>query len=166
MEHIYVDKEFTFASNAHILVRHKTAELFSEEFIASLPDEAILIPRKAIYLTCQKLTKDVSLSDDKKMFQIHRTDESIISFKLPTDLRYPNANNVIPKIGESTTIKKIGIRSSFLSILTEAMGCDIVKLLFFGEHKAIYVTESRNSVYSELEYPSAIGVIMPVMLNE
>jgi hypothetical protein len=162
MSCVCVDKEYTFASDVHILVRHKTSELFTDAFIESLPEGQILIPRKAIFLVCQKMTTEVSLSDDKKLFQIHRKDESIISFKLFTDGTYPNGNSVIPDLKDMKPVDEIGISSNLLDRLSDGLGCErpILRLRFFDKMRAIYVT----SIFTD--YGSAVGVIMPVIIND
>lgn len=160
MQCIQVGKEFTFASDAHILVRHKTSEIFKDEFVQTLPENPILIPRKAIYLVCQKATIKVSLSDDKTSFQIHRTDGSLISYKLVNE-SYPNANSIIPDRKNCKPLKEIGINASLLERLTEGMGCNIpiVHMYFFDIHQAIYVTSEYT------DYQSATGIIMPTNIN-
>jgi hypothetical protein len=158
---VCVDKEYTFASDAHILVRHKTSEIFKDAFIESLPEGQILIPGKAIFFVCQKMTTGVSLSDDKKLFQIHRKDESVISFKLFTGT-YPKANNIIPDPKDMKPVDEIGINSGLLDRLSDGFGCDmpILRMRFFDKTKAIYVTSNQT------EYKSAVGIIMPVMIND
>jgi hypothetical protein len=162
MSCVCVDKEYTFASDAHILVRHKTSEIFKDAFVKSLPEEKILIPKKAIFLVCQKMTTGVSLSDDKKLFQIHRKDESVISFKLFTDGTYPNGNSVIPNPKDMKPVDEIGISSNLLDRLSDGMGCEqpILRLRFFDKTHAIYVTSNHT------DYNSAVGIIMPVMIND
>jgi hypothetical protein len=162
MNCICVGKEFTFASDAHILVRHKTSEIFGKDFVASLPESPILISRKAVLLICQKATEKISLSDDKKMIQLHRKDESVISFKLFTDGTYPDANKIIPNPKDSKPVDKIGINSNLLDRLSDGLGCNIpmLRIKFFGKTNAMYVTST------ETDYVSAIGIIMPVMIND
>ena len=161
MQCICVGKEFTFASDAHILVRHRTSEIFKEDFVASLPDQSIMIPRKAIFLICQKATVKISLTDDKKQIQLHRLDESVIIYKLYNDRSYPDANSIIPDPKDLKPISKIGINTDLLSRLTDGLGCDmpILHLSFFDDHKAIYVTTPHS------DYELAIGIIMPVNIN-
>jgi hypothetical protein len=161
MSCVCVDKEYTFASDEHILVRHKPSELFKDAFIESLPEGQILIPRKAILLVCQKMTTEVSLSDDKKLFQIHRKDESIISFKLFTGGTYPKANNIILDPKDMEPLDEIGINSGLLDRLSDGLGCEIpiLHLKFFDKSQSIYVT-------TEYGCDDAVGVIMPVKIND
>lgn len=161
MEHICIEKEFTFASDAHILVRHKTEEIFDEYFFKSLPDHAILVHKNAVFLMCQKATLKIELSADKKLIQLFRKDRSIISFKIPDDLKYPNANSVIPDLKDIKPLKQIKFRYDFLHRLGDALGSDlqILKLSFISDSKSIHVTAAAN------DYESAIGLIMPVMMD-
>lgn len=162
MNHVCVGKEFTFASDAHILVRHKTSEIFEDDFVASLPENPILISRKAVLLICQKATEKVSLSDDKKMIQLHRKDESVISFKLFTDGTYPDANKIIPDPKDSKPVDEIGINSNKLDRLSDGLGCDVpvLRIRFFDKTHAMYVTSTHT------DYTSAIAIIMPMMIND
>lgn len=158
---VCIGKEFTYASDAHILVRHKTSEIFKPEFVESLPEQPILVPGKCFKLVCQKSTTKVSLSDDKKYFQIHRLDSSVISYKLVSE-NYVNAESIIPNPKNSQPLKEIGINSNLLDRLSDGLGCDIplLKLNFFDVRKAIYVTSKQT------DYESAIGIIMPCNITD
>lgn len=157
---VQVDKEYTFASDAHILVRHRTSEIFKEDFIQSLPDTPILIPGRCFKFVCQKATTKVSLSDDKNHFHIHRADGSIISYRLVNE-NYVNASSVIPDPKDCQPLKEIGINSLLLNRLSEGLGCDIpiLKLMFFNQRKATYVTSTQT------DYILAVGVIMPCNID-
>jgi len=159
---VKVEREFTFASDAHICVRHQTSSIFKEEFIKQIPEAGIMIPRKAIYLICQKATVKISLTDDKKQIQLHRTDESVISFKLYSDRAYPNANSIYPDMKDCKELSKIGINTGLLLRLSQSMGCDIpiVKLHFFADNLAIIVTSNHS------DYDNVTGLIMPVNIRE
>jgi hypothetical protein len=161
MECICIDKEFTFASDAHILVRHRTSEIFKDDFVESLPKQSIMVNRKAVKLICEKATVKISLTDDKKQIQLHRLDGSIISYKLYNDGNYPDANKIIPDLKDMKPVDKIGINSTLLDRLADGLGCSIpiLHLNFFDQSHAIYVT----SPYSDYEF--AIGIIMPVNIN-
>lgn len=161
MECICIGKEFTFASNGHILVRHKTSELFKDEFIASLPEESIMVHKRAVKLICERATVKISLTDDKKQIQIHRLDGSVILYKLYTDRAYPDANKIIPDLKDIKPIDKLGINSNYLDRLSDGMGCDIpiLNLNFFDQSKVIYVTSHHT------DYEDAVGIIMPVIIN-
>lgn len=162
MECVCVGKEFTYASDAHILVRHKTSEIFDDKFVESLPENNVLIPRKAIYLMCQKLTTGVNLSDDKKSIILKRTDGSEISFKFFTDRSYVDAESVIPKDKNYDSVKRIGLSSNLLDRLADAMGCNqsLLQLYFYGETKSVIVKTNYS------DYESVLGLIMPVMIND
>ena len=158
---VCVGKEFTFASDAHILVRHKTSEIFKDYFVNSLPEHSILIPSKAVALICKTATAKVSLTEDKKQIQLHQMDGSVIIYRL-FEGSYPDANSIIPDPKNLMPINEISISSHLLSVLTDAMDCpiSILHLRFFSKTQAIYVT----STYSN--YHSVVGIIMPTMINE
>jgi hypothetical protein len=161
LSHVQIGKEYIFAFDAHILVRHKTSEIFKDEFIESLPENPILVPGIAIKLVCQKATVKVSLSEDKKAFQIHRIDDYVISYKLRNDISYPNANSIIPDLKDCQPLSEIGINANLLDRLSDGMGCSIpiLHLHFFDVHKQIICTTNYS------DYESVLGLIMPTMIN-
>ena len=162
MQCVMVGKDQTFASDAHILVRHKTSEIFKDEFVATIPDDGIMIPRKAWYVMCRRSTFKISLSDDKKLIQLHQLDESVISYKLFNEKGYPDVNKVIPNPKDCKPINEIGLNSSLLDRLADGLGCNqsILRLKFFDKNKAIYVSSSFS------DYESAIGIIMPTNIED
>jgi hypothetical protein len=162
MEHICIDKEYTFASDAHILVRHRTSEIFEKVFVSSLPDTAIMIHKRAVALMCRKATVKISLTEDKKSVQLHQLDGSVIVYKLYTDRQYPNANSIIPDLKDIKALDKIGINPSLLLRLSEGLGCNmpILHLSFFDKQKSIYVTSPHS------DYELAVGIIMPIAIND
>jgi hypothetical protein len=158
---VKVDKEFTFSSDAHILVRHKTSELFKVPFVESLPHGGIMVPRNAIAILCRKSTFEVSLSDDKRFILLHQKDGSIIQYKLYADGGYPDANKIIPDPKDCKPLSEIGLNSSLLDRLSDGLGCNdpILHLRFYSQTKAILCSSSHT------DYVSAIGIIMPVNIN-
>jgi len=159
MQCVFVKKDFLFASDAHILVKHKTSEIFKDEFVASIPDEGIMIPRKAWYIMCRKSTFKVTLADSK--IELHQLDGSVIAYKLVSE-RYPNADSVIPNPKKLKPIDEVGLNSALLDRLADGLGCGqpILRLKFFEKHKAVYVTSQYT------DYESAVGIIMPVNIQE
>ena len=160
---VCVNKEFTYATNANILVRHKSSEIFEEDFISSLPDKEILIPATAISIICKKSTLKISLTDDKQQIKLHQVDGSIIFYNLYDDgCVYPNCEKIIPDENKYCSIDKIAINAKLLFYLSEGLGCNvpIMKMYFYGPSKAILV----KSEYCD--YVGAIGIIMPCMINE
>lgn len=161
MEHICIEKEFTFASDTHILVRHRTSEIFKEDFVTSLPEQSIMVHRRAVELICKKATVKIALTDDKTQIQLHQLDGSIISYKIYNDRSYPNANSIIPDLIDMKPVDKIGLNSTLLDRLSDGLGCSIpiLHLNFFDQSHAIYVTSPHS------DYEGAIGIIMPVNIN-
>jgi hypothetical protein len=155
----FVGKEFTFASDAHILVRHKTTEVFKEDFIATLPESGIMIPRKALALICKKATFKIALTDDKKQIQLHQEDGSVITYNLASG-NYPDANSIIPDPKNGKAVDKIGINADILLRLAQGMGCDhpVLELQFFDITKAVRVTSKHS------DYFDVVGIIMPCMI--
>ena len=62
----FVSREDTVATDAHIIVVHKTKVLFGEEFADSLPEKGIMLSDKCIKDIRKKEVAYVQLSSDKK----------------------------------------------------------------------------------------------------
>ena len=158
MQCVMVGKDQAFASDAHILVRRKTSEIFKAAFVATIPDDGIMIPRKAWYFMCKKSTFEISISDDKRNILLNKKDGSVISYKLFTEKGYPDANKIIPDPKDCKPVNEISLNSSLLDRLADGLGCNdpILNLKFYDKSKAILVTSNHT------DYESAIGIIMPV----
>jgi DNA polymerase III sliding clamp (beta) subunit (PCNA family) len=163
LANVKVTKEFTYASDEHIAVKHRTLKLFNSEFVDSIPDNGILIPSKVIKIINTKKTISIVLTEDKKQIQLNQLDGSKISYKLFTDGNYPNVESVIPNNKDCTTLNEIAISASLLERLAQGMGANhsILHLKFFGASKVILCNTNNQG-----DYFGAIGVIMPVMINE
>jgi DNA polymerase III sliding clamp (beta) subunit (PCNA family) len=161
--HVKVEKEFTFATDAHVLVRHNTSELFDESFLLSIPEEGLMIPKRAISLMRKNVTTNISLSDDKKMIQLYQKDGSIISYRCSIQEKFPDANKLFPKKEDTKPLNEIVLSAYLLYNLAQAMGCEtpILHLRFYEPTKAILVTPNQNS-----DYFSVIGIIMPAIIQD
>jgi len=157
-----VDKEFTIATNAHIIVKHKTSELFKDDFVDSLPENGIMIHANAIKLICKSSTVKISLSDDKNNIQLHQKDLSWISYNCQPGLPFPSTDSLFPELDKCQPLKEIALSANLLFNLAEGMGVrtKILHLYFYEPTKAILVKANNPD-----EYFSVIGLIMPVMIN-
>jgi hypothetical protein len=164
-QYVKIEKEFTFATDAHIIVRHNTEEIFKKEFFDSIPDSGIAIHWKLIKRIREIQTTKIKLSEDKKMIELIRKDSFNMLFRLEdvNDIKFPpNFNDFFTAKKELSQIDSIALNANLLCILAEGMGAtsEIIKLEFKGQDKNIYV-----SLNSGGEYACALGIIMPVMIQ-
>jgi DNA polymerase III sliding clamp (beta) subunit (PCNA family) len=160
---VKVTKEFTYASDANSLVRHKTSELFDEDFCNSISDNGLLIPASAI----KEIRKTSTLRIEHKngTLELIRKGQYVgnIVFVLPNsgDFNYPDAEKIIPKQEEIKPLSCIGLSAESLNNTSEAMGIDLslIKMEFTGEEKPIILTAPGS------DYPSVLAILMPVRIN-
>jgi len=160
--YVKVDKDFTIATNARIIVKHKTSELFKDDFVSLLPENGIMIHANAVKLICRQSTVNILLSDDKNYIQLYQKDTSMISYNCQPGLSFPGTNKLFPELDKCQPLKEIALSANLLFNLAEGMGIrtKILHLYFYGPTKAILIKANNPD-----EYFSAIGLIMPVMMN-
>ena len=167
----FVSREDTVATDAHIIVVHKTKVLFGEEFADSLPEKGIMLSDKCIKDIRKKEVAYVQLSSDKKeiilfpeLRYIHKYPRII--YKLEEDFeKFPNYKSIIPSITEMKPIDKIKFGSKLLNNLHKAMSPD-------GGLGSYFIYNFRSSIEGclvtmpaeEIEYSESYGIIMPSML--
>ena len=161
MFHVFVDKNVIYASNCHVLIRHKTGEVFphADVFIDSIPDPGILIHWKHF----KEMTRwGCDNHQIENNLIVYKYDSLLhyVPFKVNGDeLKYPDAESVFPKI--SKAVNKIGIDSGLLKIATEAMDFENrpVNIEFYGYDKALLLTKPYGN------YPSVKCIVMPALFN-
>jgi len=159
---IKITKKYTYASDAHIAVRHNSSELFPEDFIELLPEQGILLPRKSFQIMRKRETIGFKLSLDNKKIQLYQSDGSEIVYPLLDDANYPSVDHLIPEREKCTELKQIALNPKLLTTLSDALGsAGILHLWFYGEAKAILCDCNGNG-----DYFGAIGIIMPAMIEK
>ncbi|MFA5432913.1 MAG: hypothetical protein WC319_08585 [Candidatus Paceibacterota bacterium] len=170
LESVWVGKEDTVATDAHILVVHKTKTLFGEEFANSVPEEGVRLTRRIIIDIRKKDVSEVKLSDDKTMITLlpdFRFSHILptIGYKLPKDIpAMPDYKKVIPKKEESKPIDAIKFNTRLIDNLSKA--------LLPGTGKGFVVFHFRSNnlgclvIPKDVEdgYEDSYAVIMPAML--
>jgi len=156
-----ITKEDTVATNAYIILWHKTSEIFKEDFVESLPDNGIMIHINALRAICKTNTIKLSLTDNKEYIVLHQKDGSEIRYNCQPDNNYPEWKNLFNKSKNAKPISKIGIKPALLDCLCDAMDTytRIVELEFTDERSGILVSQQVGN------YLSAKGLIMPAMIN-
>ena len=168
MNHVFISKDVIKASNSHILVQHKTDEVFDEEFVESLPDKPILIHRihfaNIVRVGCEY---HLIVKDDgaHKLLKYHYRDLwHYIPFENDGEnmMTYPNTDAIWPKGKGREAINKIGLNASFLNIAAETLDFEksTIKCEFYSESEAMTITKVIGN------FPSAKALVMPVMINE
>jgi hypothetical protein len=161
MQHILVTKKEICASDAHILVIHQTKDIFSKEFIESMPAK-FLIHKEQWKQICKK---HIALKFENGAIEVIYNGYSIMhKIKTPEiNLVYPDYKKIMLKKKDKEDVGEIGISSELLHKLTDAMFYNYqtkgLKLEFFGQTKHIIVTSSSGE--SKVK-----GLIMPIMITE
>ena len=169
MNYALVTKEEVAASDAHILVIHKTAELFPEEFIKEIPKAGLLMGKALL----QDLNKSsvrslryITLDGDGIIIITHAPEgktpfKRYFEVKLNgEDFTYVDYNAVWPKeeSREKAGVKAIALNSNLLARLERALGAESgVHMELYGAMKAIVVRGKGG------DYIQAKGLIMPMM---
>lgn len=164
-----VKKDETFISEGHIMIIHKTVELFDEEFTNAVPKEGLALEYNVLKAICQKSVRNVSLSDDKKTIILHP--EKSLSFRKNPEMRFnldpvetyhfPNYKSVLPAIKDMVIIDSIALSVLKLKVIYEALGSreGKMKLSFFGNEKAVLI----EPTLSDSSVSGSKALIMPIL---
>lgn len=167
MCHALITKDETAASNSHILVVHKTSELFNQEFIDDLPEGGILVGKDALKDMALKNVQSVWYDPEIKLIKvIHQPTgggEVInryfeVKIPEPGGWKFPDYNKVWPEgVGEVPEIK---IKPLLLAKLFKAMGAEAALTMKFTDPTKGVICEGGS-----YQWPSAKGLIMPMMIT-
>jgi hypothetical protein len=162
LNYVCVTKDYTFASDAHVLVRHKTNEIFKDDFCEVIPESGIMIHRNAFAIMRRKSTNRITLSEDKKTINLHQVDGSIIAYNCQPDYKSPAPGYSLPSIKECKPLDSIAVNANLLVRLAEGMGAPrgVLRMYFYEITKNILCDDNKEG-----NYFSAIGVIMPIMIH-
>ena len=164
MQYVLVTKEKCVATDAHIMAIIPTNKFFKDEFIASIPEEGMLIHREdwkkmlpytvAVWKTEGEVIK--CLDSKKRPLLIEVESQEEVG-------KYPNWEAVIPTkdMREGAEVDSIGLNLEIAATLQKALGLPSCKLDFSGKGRAIYLT-AANEEDSNGQY----GIVMPVMIKE
>lgn len=180
MNHAFVCKEFIYASDAHLLVRLKTAEHFNKEFIEQIPEIGFFFDRYLCYALNQKNIESCFLTkteDDLLMNVTYGFGKSIY-FPVKTIDKMKNIpgfitqkgvrqyfDQVIPKNEEKKriAINELGLKGTLAARIQKALGDEYgLHLYFFGKDKAIFVEPASF----ELREQGRIGILMPLLITQ
>lgn len=157
MNHVEVTKESVVASNAHVLITHKTEDIFSVEFIEAMPEKFYIHWKHWAQLCKPHLWIEFK---DGLIEQGMPGYKNVFKPVVEPDWKYPVWEKIMPSKSDRQPIDRIGINPDFFNIISKALFFpgDIKKaaLSFFSENNAILITVSN--------YESK-AILMPVMLN-
>lgn len=156
LNYAHVTNGFIYATNGHILVKqclNKVHELDDEQVVS--------LEGKYLHKDLLKMLhkQDVVLF---KADGIHISSVGIDASVVPysqCDIRFPNAEAVIPNGESKQSVDHIGVDMSKLTALIKSMSFSALtqyRLTFYGESRAILVRGN------EFDRESEIGLIMPV----
>ena len=175
MEYVHFINGYAYATNAHVMVRAKIADIsdFTEEEIAMLNNKSIhghlfrqLIQRRRVEVTPDGFVWNDDSGDISQTFKFHKIteDRCVQLFKNDT-LKIPNFDAIIDNDFEANTqpTPAIGIRFDLLEAISRAMNTDKLAFFFKGDNKAIHVRplidirEHRNE--------DIVRIVMPMLLD-
>lgn len=172
MTFVFIKNKFAYATDAHLLVKQSLIQVhdFSSEELKHV--EGKLISKK-MWLEGFKATKKALKDGDQ--YAPKFTEEGMkiwdgihmISYSYPKsdDLKYPECDQVIPSVDETTSgIDSIGINPHLVARLQKAMvppyAIGNFEFGFIAKNKAIKV-----KMVSDYSYEQNCGIIMPVTIE-
>lgn len=170
LQYVWVDKNITFASDANIMVLHKSSKLFDQMFLESLGNEQIGLHKEIIRAIRSRINYNlIYLKEEQKIIlkpKFYKPEHAELHFKLiaPSYVKPPNYKPVLASAKEGKETVKIAIKPGLLEILNKALGntpYDVLLMKFNTQNKGVYVKNSSSS-----DFPDAEGVIMPCMNDE
>ena len=168
MCHALITADDIIASDAHVLVWHKTKDFFDDEFRKAIPKEGILVAKPALYDLSLKSADGCRYfeSKDKKVRMIitRHTDGEERYFKVFVNdgesmMKYPAWEKVYPNPKEAKPVEYIGLNPIIVSKLAKGIGSEQLQLEFYGTDKAMVVKDHRG------DFPDAKGLAMPAMFT-
>ena len=160
LEHIQIDKAYTVATNAHILVWFETSNIFDQDFIDQLPE------KDPIYIHSEdwkKIFKQEFFSLENNVIKAQGKGRPILIETVELDVKYPNFKVVIPNSNETPLkeINAIALNIPLLNTVNTILGKPHRGCLFnfYGKRKSVIVAPS------DIDTPGK-AIIMPLALKE
>lgn len=160
--HVLVTKELIVATNAHVMVWHKTELFFDSEFMELIPVKGFLIHKE----DWKKFTGASFLVLKDNFIEVNYPKKRSVFIKPEINgegHKYPEWKNVVPDSND-TALKRAGINPGLLVLAQKAIGTgkNNLALHFTGEKRAILL-RSTDDTYNS--YKNAAGLLMPVVYN-
>ncbi|HKJ31794.1 MAG TPA: hypothetical protein VKA34_08195 [Balneolales bacterium] len=163
MSNALLTKDNIVVSNFFALVAHSTKEVFSEEFIASIPDGEWLVPE--IALKSMSVNKSTYFIENGVLNITKKTGQKESYKLLPNGGnagKYPPFEYVLPIDPEEYKLAHIGINPKLLSNLQDAIDpySSGVALYFIGEKNNAIIVKTLGSSLKEYK-----AIIMQVQFE-
>lgn len=161
LKHALVKRDFTYATDAHVLVRHKTELLFDDVFISNIPDKGIMLNHNILKAICAKTIIQAELFGPVLILKTKdRSRFPELSFDLPDAdyVKFPEYEKVLYTEEEAMPLKRILLNPELLHKAALAVDPELpfLHLYFKEESKAILIKPKISS-----DYFGAVGVVMP-----
>jgi len=171
---VWVKKDETFASDAHIMVVHRTSALFGDAFVDELPAKGIVLTSRMVKDIRKKEVDSIHISEDGKSLMLlpdirYSNERPTIIYRLPKIEDYGTQVNykaVTPKYGDSMPIKEIKIDPHIIERTSKALTpCNrrqfALHFCFRSSEKGVLVMPKHDDLDG---YELSYGVLMPMML--
>jgi hypothetical protein len=176
LNYVKLNKDEVVASDGHVLVIHKTINLFGEDFVNSLPNKDLFIHRTDWKIICKSTVIRYEYNEGQISTFNKKGDllDIIVLYDNEKVVKYPDLHLAVPSLCNETP-SVIGINSKLLYDLTLAIYSDkndsllvdlkCSKLDEYGRSfGAMRVIPSNQE--SDLYNSDVIAVIMPVLNNK
>lgn len=161
LRYAVVKKDFTYATDSHVLVRHETSKLFDDVFISKIPAEGVALNHHILKALCLRSVIRAELF--RVEIVLHTKDKSKnpqMCFDLPRIefLKFPDFNKVLWNETDAKPLKQIIINPVLLHKACLAIDPELtyLKMYFQSEERSILIKPKLDS-----DYFGAVGVIMP-----
>jgi hypothetical protein len=171
---VWVKKDETFASDAHIMVVHRTSALFGDVFVDELPAKGIVLTPRMVKDIRKKDVDSIHISEDGKSLMLlpdirYSNERPTIIYRLPEMKDYGTQVNyraITPKYEDSSPIKEIKIDPILIERISKAITpCNRrqfgLHFCFRSPEKGVLVVPKHDDLDG---YELSYGVLMPMML--
>lgn len=181
MSCVLVTKEYIIASDAHVMVRHRTDEIFTDDFIEKFPCDRFLIHGSAWAKMCESQVSAIGwslLEPDCLIIHYQYASKREYNLRIKaksedvSDMHYPKWQAVIPNKKDLKAHNGMAISPKLLLKLHEAMTPldERFGVILLGTKDGYqidgYEIDSQTIVVLPTRAetaPSAMGIIMPIM---
>lgn len=161
MSYVYITKDHSVATNAHIIAIAETKNLFDDDFINIIPDDGFYIHKDDWKKICQC---DCVLVESEKVVELvhNRKRNELIKIELVENVgKFPNWKAVIPRPDkEKIPFNTFGLNGEFLAT---------VQKIISKNDSLVIETFTKNSGFLVKSWNSdakTMGLIMPCKIEE
>ena len=147
LNHALLTKEWIVATDGHVLVAHKTTDIFDSYFVESIPEGRHLVTPECLK-AMNKAKATYYIKDNSIVVDVKGAISIYPLIKDGEEYTYPQWENVLPDESHLKVIEAISINPKLLYNAIQAIDPDshIVRMYFTGGDKAI-ILKAPSSVY-------------------